>query len=60
MKKTEQPILKRTKTAINQYYEDAAPHYEPPLEKHRAHKKPTELEAAQTHHEDGSRSHECA
>jgi len=63
-KKTEQPILKKTKTAIDPHSEDTAPHYEqqqePPSEKHRAHEKPTELEAAQTHHEDDSKSHKCA
>jgi len=65
-KKTEQPILKtkKKKTAVDQHSEDTASHYEqqqePPSEKHKAHERPTKLEAAQTHHEDGSRSHECA
>jgi len=52
------------KTAIDQHYEDEVPHYEqqqePPSEKHKAHERPTELEAAQTHHEDDSKSHKCA
>jgi hypothetical protein len=65
-KKTEQPILKtkKKKTAVDQHSEDAAPHceqqQEPPSEKHRAHGKPAEFEAAQTHHEDESKNHKCA
>jgi hypothetical protein len=51
----------KMKTATDQHHEDVSPHYEQqqelPSEKHTAHEKQAEHEAAQTHHGDGSENH---